>query len=155
VVHAFSKITLFFAAGAIYVAHHKTKVSELNGIGRRMPFTMAAFAIGSLSMIGLPPTSGFISKWYLFFGAVEAHQIPVIVVLLASIVLNAWYFLPIVYAAFFKKPDPGEPTGRKEAPAFMLVPLMVTAAGALVLLFWPSLVFELAGMIATSATGGN
>src|SRR3989304_4463564 len=57
VVHAFSKITLFFTAGAIYVAHHKTKVSELNGIAKRMPLTMAAFTIGALSMIGLPPTS--------------------------------------------------------------------------------------------------
>jgi multicomponent Na+:H+ antiporter subunit D len=155
VVHAFSKITLFFTAGAIYVAHHKTKVSELNGMARKMPFTMIAFAIGSLSMIGLPPTSGFVSKWYLLFGAIEAHQIPFIIVLIASIILNAWYFLPIVYAAFFRKLDPGETTERKEAPTFMVVPLMVTAAGTLLLLFWPSLVFEFAGMIAASVTGGN
>ena len=155
VVHAFSKITLFFAAGAIYVAHHKTKVSELNGIARKMPFTMAAFSIGALSMIGLPPTSGFISKWYLFFGAIEADQMPVVIVLLASVILNACYFLPIVYVAFFKKPDPGETAERKEAPAFMVVPIMLTAAGALVLLFWPSVFFELAGMIAASVTGGS
>jgi multicomponent Na+:H+ antiporter subunit D len=155
VVHAFSKITLFFAAGAIYVAHHKTRVSELNGIGRQMPFTMAAFAIGSLSMIGLPPTAGFISKWYLFFGSIEAHQMPIIIVLLASIILNACYFLPIVYVAFFKKLPPGETAKRSEAPAFMVVPIMVSAIGTVVLLFWPSLLFELAGMIATSATGGN
>jgi multicomponent Na+:H+ antiporter subunit D len=155
VVHAFSKITLFFAAGAIYVAHHKTKVSELNGIGRQMPFTMAAFAIGSLSMIGLPPTAGFISKWYLFFGSIEAHQMPIIIVLLASIILNAWYFLPIVYAAFFKKLPPGETAKRSEAPAFMVVPLMVTAIGTVALLFWPSLFFELAGMVVASVTGGN
>jgi len=155
VVHAFSKITLFFTAGAIYVAHHKTKVSELNGIAKRMPLTMAAFTIGALSMIGLPPTSGFISKWYLFFGAIEAHQMPVIVVLLASMILNACYFLPIVYAAFFKELPAGEKAERHEAPAFMVVPIMFTAIGTLALLFWPSLLFELTGMVVASVTGGN
>jgi len=102
--HAFGKITLFFTAGAIYVATHKTKVSELDGIGKQMPFTMAAFAIGALSMIGIPPAAGFISKWYLLLGSVEASQIPIIIVLAASTMLNAAYFLPIVYAAFFKEP---------------------------------------------------
>jgi len=155
VVHAFSKITLFFTAGAIFIAHHKTKVSELNGIGRKMPFTMAAFAVGALSMVGLPPTSGFISKWYLFIGAVEADQMVVIIVLFASIILNATYFLPIVYVAFFKDLPPGETSKMEEAPAFMVVPLMITAAGAVALLFWPALFFDLAGMVAASVTGGN
>ena len=66
--HAVGKITLFFAAGAIYTAAHKTEVSQLDGIGRRMPWTMGAFAIGALSMIGLPPAAGFISKWYMLSG---------------------------------------------------------------------------------------
>ena len=105
VLHAFGKITLFFTAGAIYVATHKTKVSELNGIGKKMPFTMAAFTIAAVSMIGIPPFGGFISKWYLFMGAAEASQIPVIVVIATSTILNACYFLPVVHAAFFKDAD--------------------------------------------------
>ena len=62
--HAVGKITLFFCAGAIYVAAHKTEVSELSGLGRAMPITFAAFLIGALSIIGLPPFGGLWSKWY-------------------------------------------------------------------------------------------
>ena len=163
VIHAFGKITLFFTAGAIYVAHHKTKVSELDGIGRQMPFTMAAFTVGALSMIGIPPASGFISKWYLIFGSIEANQIPIIIVIAASTILNASYFLPIVYAAFFKKPNDNHPLlnpGQSainihEAPAFMVVPIMVTAIGTLVLFFTPSLFLDLAGMVVASVMGGD
>lgn len=99
--HAFGKITLFFAAGSIYTAAHKTEVSQLDGIGRRMPVTMAAFTIGSLSMIGLPPTAGFVSKWYLLQATWETDAPFVLVVVVLSTLLNAAYFLPIVYRAFF------------------------------------------------------
>ena len=180
VLHAFGKITLFFAAGAIYVAAHKTKISELNGIGRQMPFTMAAFTIGTLSMIGIPPLGGFLSKWYIGIGAIEAGQMIIIAVIAVSTILNASYFLPIVYAAFFKEPShsPIHPSplrvedlprrgegkgggekegdgGINEAPAFMVVPLVLTAAGTLALFFIPSAFLELAKMVAASATGGN
>src|SRR3990172_4951787 len=101
--HAFSKITLFFCAGSIYCAAHKTEVSQLSGIGRKLPWTMTAFFIASLSMIGGPPAAGFISKWYLAIGSLEAKEIPILIVLLASTVLNAAYFLPITYKAFFEK----------------------------------------------------
>lgn len=105
--HAFAKITLFFAAGAIYTAAHKTQIRDLDGIGRRMPWTMAAFAVGALSMIGIPPTGGFVSKWYMFQGAFEAHHYAAAGVLMVSTLLNAGYFAPIVYAAFFRAPAPG------------------------------------------------
>lgn len=104
--HAFGKITLFFAAGSIYTAAHKTEVSQLDGIGRRMPFTMAAFTIGSLSMIGLPPTAGFVSKWYMLSAAWETEYTFVVIVIILSTLLNAGYFLPIVYRAFFRAPPP-------------------------------------------------
>ena len=104
--HAFGKITLFFAAGSIYTAAHKTEVSQLDGIGRRMPWTMGAFTIGALSMIGLPPTAGFISKWYLLSAAWETEFTFVVVVIVISTLLNAGYFLPIVYRAFFRPPPP-------------------------------------------------
>ena len=73
--HAFSKITLFFCAGAIYVASHKKNISEMGGLGRTMPFTFGAFAVASLSMIGVPGVAGFVSKWDLLVGSMEAHKI--------------------------------------------------------------------------------
>lgn len=103
--HAVGKITLFFAAGAIYTTAHKTRVSELRGIGRRMPWTMTAFAIAALSMIGLPPTVGFVSKWFMLSGAMSAHSAfgstVAVTAIIISTLLNAAYFLPIVYHAFF------------------------------------------------------
>jgi len=142
--HAFGKITLFFAAGAIYTAAHKTKVSELDGIGRTMPFTMGAFAIGALSMIGLPPTAGFISKWYILSGALETSNALVILVIIASTLLNAAYFLPIIYVAFFKEPQKRhknaphyEFKNHGEAPWPMVLALCFTALGTIVLFFYP------------------
>lgn len=145
--HAFGKITLFFAAGAIYTAAHKTKVSELNGIGHRMPWTMAAFAIASLSMIGLPPAAGFISKWYLLQGALSVNSGPIIAVLLLSTLLNTGYFIPIVYAAFFKKEDSPNAHPHGEAPWSMVVALTTTALLTLILFFWPQIPLELAAQL--------
>jgi multicomponent Na+:H+ antiporter subunit D len=103
--HAVGKITLFFAAGAIYTTAHKTLVSELRGIGRRMPWTMTAFAIAALSMIGLPPTIGFVSKWFMLSGAMSASSTfggsVAVTAIIISTLLNAAYFFPIVYHAFF------------------------------------------------------
>ncbi len=103
--HACAKITLFFAAGSIYTAAHKTEISDLNGIGRKMPWTMTAFTIGALAMIGLPPTAGFLGKWFMLTGAMQTAQWLPIVVIVVSTILNALYFLPIVHRAFFRSPD--------------------------------------------------
>lgn len=146
-IHAFGKITLFFVAGAIFVATQKKYISQMDGIGRRMPFTMAAFTVGALSMIAIPPFGGIVSKWYLILGAVEANMMPILVVLVASTLLNAAYFLPIIYAAFFKNPPAEEVQGVKEAPALVVVPLVITALGTLTLFFWPSLPLDLAKMV--------
>ena len=149
--HAFGKITLFFAAGSIYTAAHKTEVSQLDGIGKRMPWTMTAFAIGALSMIGLPPTAGFISKWYILSGAVETQNALVILVIVASTLLNAAYFLPIIYAAFFKEQklrpetDPyAKYDNHGEAPVGVVLALSLTALGTLALFFWPGVPLALA-----------
>lgn len=146
-IHAFGKITLFFVAGAIYVATHKKYISQMDGIGKRMPFTMAAFTVGALSMIAVPPVGGFVSKWYLTLGAVEAHMLPILVVIVASTLLNAAYFLPIIYAAFFKNQPEDEAQGVQEAPPMVVVPLVLTAVGALALFFWPTLLLDLAKMV--------
>ncbi len=161
--HAFSKITLFYAAGAIYVITHKTLVSELNGIGRKLPFTMVAFSIGALSMIGVPPVSGFTSKWFLALGTIESGQIAVMVVLLTSTLLNAGYFLPIIYRAFFKPPDPelahalaGDKDGgahsehQEETESdhkLLIAPLCVTAVIAILLGIFPNLFLNLARLV--------
>lgn len=143
--HAFAKITLFFCAGSIYIASHKTNVSELSGIGKKMPFTMLAFTVGAFSMIGAPPAAGFISKWYLALGSIEAGEIILLFVLLASSILNAAYFLPIVYKAFFEAPkEEFNGSEIKEAPAFVVVPLILTAIASIILCFYPDYFLSLA-----------
>jgi multicomponent Na+:H+ antiporter subunit D len=169
--HAFGKITLFFCAGAIMVGAHKTRVSELDGLGRTMPFTMAAFAVGALSVIGLPPMGGAWSKWYLALGTVEAGQLPLLAVLMISSLLNIAYLMPIPARAFFLRardqgpgisdqepgidvtnPDPCPPAVDRweirEAPVLCVVPLCVTAAGCVALFFFAGRIYELLGPIA-------
>jgi len=143
--HALGKITLFFAAGSIYTATHKTEVSQLDGIGRRMPWTMGAFAVGALSMIGLPPAVGFVSKWYMLSGAMAGAHWVVVAVIVASTLLNAGYFLPVVHRAFFRAPPPEDrrhPHG--EAPLPIVVALVLTAGGTVALFFAPDLPIALA-----------
>src|ERR1039457_442853 len=136
--HAFAKITLFFCAGAIYVATHKKNISEMNGLGRVMPWTFGAFALASLSMIGAPPVAGFVSKWYLLNGAFDAGSIGIIIVLLVSTVLNAAYFAPVVYAGFFGKPSVDDAKhGYTEAHPALVIPLTITAAISLIIGLYP------------------
>ena len=142
--HAFGKITLFFCAGAIIITAHKEKVSELRGIGRAMPLTMAAFLLGSLSIIGLPPFGGTWSKWYLMLGALDAGEIALMAVFMASSLLNIAYLLPIVVRAFFPGKAPTEfDGGRNEAPLFCLVPLLFTALAGIVLFIHPDPFYRL------------
>jgi multicomponent Na+:H+ antiporter subunit D len=132
--HAFGKITLFFGAGAIYVATHLKAISKMNGLGRRMPWTFGAFGLASLTMIGVPPVAGFVSKWYLLSGALAGGQILILAALLASTILNAGYFAPIFYRAFFLKPEEGVDLSHyHEAPATMVVPLVLTSLVSLAL----------------------
>ena len=141
--HSFGKITLFFAAGSIYTASKKTELGQLSGIGRRMPVTMAAFTIGALSMIGVPPTAGFVSKWYILAGAFEADNYPALATIIISTALNAAYFLPIVYVAWFGRDvTPGD-RQHGEAPFAVLFALTVTALLTLALFFYNAPVYEL------------
>ena len=143
--HAFGKITLFFCAGAIFVATGKKNISEMVGIGKRMPVTMLAFFIGALSVTGLPPTGGFFSKWYLVLGTLQAHQMPMLFVLLTSSLLNAAYFFPIVYKAFFCTAEEAMFDNKmEEAPIWCVAPLVLTAVISIVLFFYPNLFLDLA-----------
>jgi len=144
--HAFGKITLFFCAGAIFVATGKKYISQMSGLGKKMPFTFAAFFIGALGVIGLPPTGGFYSKWNLILGTLEAQQSIFMMVLLVSSFLNAFYFLPIVYKGFFGKSEEevdGVPVKIKEANLCLLIPLMITAVISIVLFFYPTIFVNL------------
>jgi len=140
--HAFGKITLFFAAGAIYVASGRTRVSQLRGLGRAMPITMGAFLIGSLSIVGLPPFGGAWSKWFLLFGTLDAGQYVFMAVLLVSSLLNIFYLVSIPMRAFFSAPDP-DLAGQGEAPPLCVAALVVTAAGCLALFLFPDALYRL------------
>ena len=146
--HGFSKITLFFCAGAIYVAHHKKKISDMAGIGYAMPFTMGAFALASLSMIGAPPVAGFVTKWYLLNGALEIKNIPILIVLMASTILNAGYFVPITIRAFFEgKKERWSRKDIQEAPMTMVVPLVLASIISLLLGVYPDFFVGLIGKL--------
>jgi multicomponent Na+:H+ antiporter subunit D len=140
--HAFSKITLFFCAGAIYVAAHKKNISEMSGLGKTMPFTFGAFAVASLSMIGAPPVAGFVSKWYLLVGSMEAHQIGILLILIASTVLNVAYFAPVTYKAFFGRRPEGAAVGIQEAPLSMLIPILIAATISVIIGIYPNFMMQ-------------
>jgi multicomponent Na+:H+ antiporter subunit D len=144
--HAVSKIALFLSAGSIYVSTHKTEVSQMSGLARQMPWTMAAFALASLSLVGIPPASGFVSKWYLALGAAERGSPWLLGVLLASSLLTAGYLGPVVYKAYFEEaPDSGHSEVR-EVP-WLVIPLALSALASLLLGLYPDPVLKLAGMV--------
>jgi multicomponent Na+:H+ antiporter subunit D len=154
--HATMKITLFFCAGAIYVRTHKENISEMVGIGRQMPVTMIAFAIASLGLAGVPGVNGFVSKWTLAVGTVDARQWTFLGLLVLSGVLNAAYFFPIVHQAFFRENE--ECSSYSEASWWMVGPLTVTALMSLVLGVMPNLgahAVDLARGVAAMVWGGG
>lgn len=153
--HATMKITLFFVAGAIYAHAHKSNISELDGIGKAMPWTMASFAVGSIGLAGLPPVNGFVSKWFIGAGAASSGQVVALVVLLISGVLNVAYFFPIVHRAFWRPSEQYE--GMGEASPFMVVPLVITAALSILFCIWPNglvNLYDLAVLITRGVFGG-
>ena len=142
--HAFGKITLFFCAGAILVASHKTKVSQLDGLGRQMPWTMGAFFLASLSIVGLPPMGGMWGKWYLALGAIDAGYVVLVGVLMVSTLLNIAYLIPVPIRAFLGKADAGGEIQIREAPIACLIAMGVTVGGCGALFFNPTWIVQLA-----------
>lgn len=145
--HAFGKITLFFCAGAILVASHKTEISDMHGLGRRMPFTFGAFLLASLSIIGLPPTGGSWSKWQLMLAAADTGQMLMMVTLMLSSLLSVAYLLPVAVIGFMAPAKAGNPghgdggTGIHEAPFLCVAPLLFTAIGTVALFFFAEPLF--------------
>jgi multicomponent Na+:H+ antiporter subunit D len=154
--HATMKITLFFCAGAIYVNLHRENISNLNGIAKVMPWTMAAFTIGSMGLAGVPPLNGFVSKWFLALGSLEGEMVLPLIILIISGILNVGYFFPIIQRAYFRKGEGLENYG--EASPFMVIPLFTTAVLSIFFGMFPNLFFnffDLATSIAgTLFTGG-
>jgi len=150
--HAFAKISLFFAAGAILVTTHKKNVSQLAGLGKQMPFTFAVFTIGTLSIIGLPIFGGVWSKWYLVSGAIDFTG-PVITywavlsALAISSMLNIYYLLSIPVKAFFEPAPNDQAVGIKEAPVACLIGMAIPTLMTLYLFFDPSLFYKLAATL--------
>jgi multicomponent Na+:H+ antiporter subunit D len=158
--HAMGKITLFFCAGAIMVGAHKTEISDMDGLGRRMPFTFGAFLLGSLSVIGLPPMGGSWSKWYLILGAVDAERVVMMVVLMASSLLSIGYLMPVVGRAFFREAPVErdhqgahghheQGMGFREAPLLCVLPPVLTGIGCIVLFFYAEKIYQLLTGIVT------
>ncbi len=150
--HAFGKLTMFFVAGAVAVETGKTKISELDGIGKKMPREFVAFTLAALSMIALPPMAGFVAKWYISAGAWNAGFWWVPILLVVSSALNVGYWLPILIRAFFR-PYEGE---MGEARPLLAAPLIVTAAGAVLLGVWTAMpygFFDIAQLVASQVTG--
>ena len=145
--HAMSKITLFFCAGSIYASAHKTEVGQTAGLAKKMPWTMAAFTLASLSLVGIPPFSGFVSKWYLAVGSLERGNPWILAVLLASSLFTAAYLGPIVYKAYFEEAeDDGHHHEIHEVP-WIVVPLVLTALASLILGLYPDPVIDLASKV--------
>ena len=150
--HAVGKITLFFCAGAIYVAAHKKNISEMRGLGRQMPWTFGAFLVASVSIIGLPPGGGAWSKWFLAVGTVEGSYYWLTAALMVSSLLNIAYLVPIPILAFMKphKDDGGEHqegvdhshSDHGEAPLACVIPLVITATMSIGLFFFADSIYE-------------
>ncbi|TNC81195.1 MAG: cation:proton antiporter [Oleiphilus sp.] len=157
--HAAGKITLFFCAGAIMVASHKKNISDMAGLGRQMPLTMAAFAIGAISIIGLPPMAGTWSKWHLAMGALDADKLLIVATLIISSLLNIAYLLPIPFKAFFHRSNEAQEawswSQTKEAPLPCLIAIGVTSLGCIVMFFYPEPLIALINLIPDVSTIGN
>ncbi|MCY4648708.1 MAG: proton-conducting transporter membrane subunit [Gammaproteobacteria bacterium] len=153
VMHAFGKITLFFCAGAIMVAAHKTEISDMRGLGRTMPVTCAAFFVGTLSIIGLPPAGGTWSKWFLGLGALDAGQVGLVAVLMVSSLLSIGYLMIVPVRAFFSPASNPHGHGHAnggihEAPLPSLIAIVITSLCCLALFVYPDPFFQLISMVA-------
>ena len=151
--HAVGKITLFFCAGAIYVAAHKKNISDMRGLGRAMPLTFAAFLIASVSIIGLPPGGGAWSKWFLAVGTAQTHQYALTAALMISSLLNIAYLIPIPIRAFMAADSNDTKPSFHEAPMMCVVPLCITAVGSVALFFTAEWIYEVLVPIAIGGKG--
>lgn len=144
--HALIKICLFFCVGAITFKTGKKYIHEIRGIGKQMPVTMGCFAIASISLIGIPPTNGFVSKWYLATGGLAENKLLFVIILLVSAFLTSAYLLPIIITSFF--PGNKEEYEKDEAPTLMLTPIVIITISIIILGIFPNFLLSLLENIA-------
>lgn len=137
VIHAFMKCCLFLAAGAIYYQTGRKKVTHFSGLGYRMPVTMAAFTVSALSMVGIPLFGGFITKYGLAMGSLEANNPYFIILIVISGLLNAAYYFPILWQAYFTSGH-NVKLELDKVPFSMLIPIVIMALGILYMGIFPS-----------------
>jgi multicomponent Na+:H+ antiporter subunit D len=145
--HAIIKITLFFIVGAIYFTTGKKYIHEIKGIGREMPITMLCFSIAAISLIGIPPTNGFASKWFLALGGIAENKLFFVIILLFSAFLTAGYLLPIVVTAFFQGEEKSA-IEKKEPPLKILIPIIALTGVIVFLGLFPNLILQFIKSIA-------
>jgi formate hydrogenlyase subunit 3/multisubunit Na+/H+ antiporter MnhD subunit len=140
--HAFLKITLFFGAGAIIVGTGREAISDMRGIGQKMPVTAVMFAAAAAGICGLPPFCALFSKVFLSLGAVQAGELILLGVIIASAVLNVAYFFPIIYTMIIARPpDERALDDVREAPLAMLIPIVLTVIASIAFFFFPAMPF--------------
>ena len=140
VAHAVSKITLFFAAGAIYSSTGYTKISEMDGIGKKLKVVSIAFTLGAMSLVGIPLLVGFTSKWYIVQSSVEVGQWFILLIITTSTLLNIGYFTPIIYKFFFK--NELKEVSFKTLPRDISLSIIICCALMVILFLQPNLVME-------------
>lgn len=146
--HAVIKITLFFCVGAVMYMTGKKTIHEIRGIGKEMPITMGCFSIAAVSLIGIPPTNGFVSKWYLALGGLHENRAIFVIILLTSALLTAAYLIPIIITAFFPGDDYQTSTAYRDPPVNMLIPIVLLTAVVVLLGLFPNLVLNFIKAIA-------
>jgi len=147
--HALIKITLFFCVGAIMHITGKTEIQEVQGLGKQLPILMWCFSLSAISLVGIPPTNGFVSKWYLATGSLQSGSFIIPVVLLLSALLTAGYLLPIITTAFFKPIPEGEPVYKEPSPS-MLIPIIILTGIVLLTGLFPNPIINILDAIASS-----
>ncbi len=147
--HAFIKITLFFCVGAIMHITGKTEIQEIQGLGKQLPILMWCFSLSAISLVGIPPTNGFVSKWFLAIGSLQTGSFVIPIVLLLSALLTAGYLLPIITTAFFKPIPAGESVYTEPSP-FMLIPIIILTGIVLLTGLFPNPIINILDTIAIS-----
>ncbi|PLX29120.1 MAG: proton-conducting membrane transporter [Clostridiales bacterium] len=150
--HAVIKITLFFCVGIIMLRTGYKTIGEIRGIGKKMPITMGCFSIASISLIGIPPTNGFVSKWFLAMGGLQENRAIFVVILLVSAILTAAYLMPIVITAFFPG-EMGKELENSEPPLMMLIPVVVLTGITVAFGLFPNFILHFIQGISRSLIG--
>jgi multicomponent Na+:H+ antiporter subunit D len=151
--HALVKCALFMAMGCIFFRINSVRLEDMPGIAKQMPVTMAAFVVAGLGLIGVPLTTGFISKWYLIEASLEKGSWYIVALIVASSLLAVIYIWRVVEVAYFKRPAGRPAEGISEAPVTMLVPMWIMTLASVYFGIDATTTSEIAGAAARALLG--